>query len=579
MLNCIGTVKIWKTSKALFEDKGLTRKIGLLRSLISTKLSECENMQQYADNILCCSNKLKGVGFDITDEWMGAILLAGLTDKFQPFIMGIEASEIRITSDTIVSKLLDSQSGDKSGDAFMGKSKEKFNKKKNFSGKRKCYICGSDKHESDKCPKKSKDDTQSSGNAKNAFSAMLANDKSLTWYIDSGASSHMTPHAQHFINKKHSSVKEIVAANNSRMQVKSAGDLKVSTQENEINISDVLFVPQLSANLLSVHQIASKGNTVVFNTDGCTVYNTENKKLVHCEAENGVYKLHTNSEQCLISKSVDTAVTWHRRFGHLNYQSLNRLKGVVSGMNFNDEKNRISCETCAMGKQSRQPFATSASQAKNLIALIHSDLCGPMETQSIGGAKYILTFIDEYSKKVFVYFLKHKSDVLGKFIEFKVMIECQTERRVKIMRTDNGREYVNEEFDAFFRANGIIHQMTCPYTAQQNGTAERYNRTIIEKAKCMLFDAKLPKTYWAEAVSMAVYLINRSLSSASSKQTPEEIWSSKPVDVSNIRKFGTPVMVHVPKQKRKKLDSKSQKLIFVGFDDRTKGYRCINTIM
>lgn len=246
-------------------------------------------------------------------------------------------------------------------------------------------------------------------------------------------------------------------------------------------------------------------------------------------------------------------------------------------MNFNDEKNRMSCETCAMGKQARQPFAKSASEAKNLIELIHSDLCGPMETQSIGGAKYILTFVDEYSKKVFVYFLKHKSDVLGKFIEFKVMIECQTERRVKIMRTDNGGEYVNEEFGAFFRANGIIHQLTCPYTPQQNGTAERYNRTIIEKAKCMLFDAKLPKTYWAEAVHMAVYLINRSLSTASSKQTPEELWSGNPVDVSNIRIFGTPVMVHVPKLKRKKLDPKSEKMIFVGFDDSTKGYRCINT--
>lgn len=576
---CLSASEIWKTLKNLYEDRGLSRKISLLRSLISTKLCDCENMQSYIDNILSLSNKLTGVGFDISDDWLVAILLTGLSDKYQPFIMSIEASNTKISADTVITKLLDSQSSDMNGEAFLG-AKNKSKKKKNKINKRKCYICGSDKHLSNTCTQKNaKDDKSDSGTAKNAFSAMLANDKQDIWYLDSGASSHMTPRGDYITSKKQSQIAEIVAANNSRMKVKNSGELKVRIQDNEIDVSDVLHVPELSANLLSVYKIASKGNTVVFNVDGCTVYNSNNKKLLHCQAENGVYKLNMNSEQCMISKGENSAITWHRRFGHVNYQSLIKMKnGIVNGMDFNADKlDLMVCETCAMGKQTRAPFNASSSETTQLLELIHSDLCGPMETQSIGKAKYMLTFIDDFSKKIFVYFLRQKSDVINKFIEFKVMVERQTERKIKIMRTDNGGEYLNEEFNVFFKANGIIHQLTCPYTAQQNGTAERYNRTIIERARCMLHDANLPKTYWAEAVNMAAYLINRTVCSTLINKTPEEVWSGKKVDVSHIRIFGSPVMVHVPKEKRKKLDFKSQKLIFVGFDEYTKGYRCIDT--
>ena len=154
-------------------------------------------------------------------------------------------------------------------------------------------------------------------------------------------------------------------------------------------------------------------------------------------------------------------------------------------------------------------------------------------------------------------------------------VEKQTDKSVKIVRTDNGTEYLNADFEKFSMSRGIRHQKTAPYTPQQNGVAERMNRTLIEKAKCLLFDAKLPKCYWAEAVNMAAYLINRSLSAAHNK-IPYEIFCDEKVDVTDLKLFGTEVMVFVPKQKRHKLDKNSQKMIFVGYDENTKGVRCVD---
>lgn len=211
-----------------------------------------------------------------------------------------------------------------------------------------------------------------------------------------------------------------------------------------------------------------------------------------------------------------------------------------------------------MGKQHRQPFKPSETQTANLLEIVHSDLVGPMKTVSIGGGKWLLTFIDDFSRKVFVYFLKEKSEVLDTFIEFKAFVEKQTKRCIKIFRTDNGGEYCSRRFNQFCKVNGIHHQLTNAHTPQQNGVAERMNRTIQEKARCMIFDAGVDDSYWAEACNMACHVINRSVCASLVNKTPEEVWTGRKVDVSHLRIFGTPVMVHIPKQTRRKWSEKSK---------------------
>lgn len=570
---CDSASAIWKTLQNLYEDKGLSRKIGLLRQLISIRLEDCDGMERYVDQMVTASNKLGDIGFEISSEWKAAILLAGLTENYKPFIMGIEASGSKLTDDLIITKLLDTPSS-ASGEAFFGGKKSKKKKTKS------CYSCGGKNHTSDECFKKKNGEhskAEKSGKAKNAFCALLCETDKMDFYIDSGASNHLTPHGNLLTDKKEATVTQIISANNAKLKVKQAGNLTLNVNEGEIEVGNVLHVPGLVANLLSVYKIVQSGNSVLFNANGCTIKNKHNETIATCKAENGVYRLRSNSEKmCMMSTAKANALTWHRRLGHLNYQTMQKMKKAVSGIEYDDDDSDIKkCEICASGKQNRAPFAKSNSESTRILELIHTDVMGPMETQSIGKAKYILTFIDDYSRKVFCYFIKAKSEVFDKFVEFKSLVENQADCKIKVVRSDNGGEYVSERFDRFFKKHGIQHQTSAAYTPQQNGRAERMNRTLVEKARCLLFDADLPKTYWAEAVNMAVYITNRTLSSATGK-VPDEMFFKKKIDISNLKIFGSSVMVHIPKEKRLKWDKKSSKHLFVGYDDDTKGFRCID---
>lgn len=201
-----------------------------------------------------------------------------------------------------------------------------------------------------------------------------------------------------------------------------------------------------------------------------------------------------------------------------------------------------------------------------------------MENRSINGALYFMLLVDDFSRKVFVYFLRHKHETFGRFAEFKTMVENQTGRKIKTLRTDNGKEYCNNDFKDFCRQNGIVHQTSNVHTPEQNGLVERMNRTVVERAKCMLYQAKLEVKFWAEAVNTAVYLVNRSIASGLKNQTPYEAWSEKKPNLGHLRIFGCKAMMHVPKAMRTKWQPKSKEMVFVGYGESTKGYRLIDRV-
>lgn len=606
--DCNDAAAVWKKLKSMFEDKGLSRRINLLKSLTSTRLENSDNVQNYVDEIKCCVNKLNAIGFKITDEWITSILLAGLTEEFNPFIMGIEASGTTISSDVIMSKLIDSYNSKKSADAFfMKKGKKSFNNKK-------CYKCSEKWYKGHVCGKNEKNDKKNAKEftAKAAFIGInetteknnktnhVANktkhekcdekidDVALLsvnedeWYIDSGCGNHMTPFESKFKNTHDSGISYITSASKERMKVKYAGNINLQFNDTQIvEASNVLYIPNLVANLLSVHKIVENGNTVSFNKNGCIIRNQHGQIIASCKPTNGTYKLKSNDETCLLAgnKNDDDAFIWHRRLGHINYGYLQKMRNSEIGVTFkvnNDDAKRIkSCEICPLAKLTKTPFKASNSETKEILELIHSDVCGPMETQSIGEAKYMIIFMDDFSHKIFCYFLHSKDQVFNTFVTFRKEIEKQTGKQIKMLRTDNGGEYICSNMKKHLQANGIVHQTTIPYTPEQNGKAERMNRTLIEKAKCLLFDAGLPKCYWAEAISMAAFLTNKTVTRSTGK-IPDEIFHNKKVNISDLKIFGSKIMVHIPKNKRKKLDKKAQEMVFVGYDANTKGYRCID---
>ncbi|GKA91411.1 retrovirus-related pol polyprotein from transposon RE1 [Tanacetum coccineum] len=186
------------------------------------------------------------------------------------------------------------------------------------------------------------------------------------------------------------------------------------------------------------------------------------------------------------------------------------------------------CEGCALGKHHRKPFSKGVAwRAKEILELVHTDLCGSMRNPSHGNNLYIILFIDDFSRMTWVYFMKEKSQVFEIFKKFKNFVEKQTGSFIKILRSDQGKEYNSKELDKFCEDKGMHKQLTSRYTPQQNGVFERKNQTIVEIAKSMMHEKGLPKSFWVEAVYTAVYLLNRSPTKALDNKTPLEAWNGR----------------------------------------------------
>lgn len=216
------------------------------------------------------------------------------------------------------------------------------------------------------------------------------------------------------------------------------------------------------------------------------------------------------------------------------------------------------CSSCAKGKQHRFPFSTSTSTTQEKLELVHSDVCGPMPEPSYAGHQYFLTFIDDYSKMTFEYFMKSKSEVFDHLKDFIVSSERRSGKKLKTFRSDNGTEYTNHRVTQYLRDKGIRHELTIGYSPQQNGVAERANRTLMEKARAMIANSELPKCFWAEAIHTACKLKNVGPTSSLKSQTPEELWTGKNPNLRFQRVFGCLAYGHVPKELRKKLDFKAE---------------------
>lgn len=565
----------WDKLEAAFDDKGLSRRVGLLRKLITTKLEECPSLEIYVNHIVDTAHKLSSIGMKVSEEWVGTLLLSGLPEKYSPMVMGLESSGIPINGDVIKTKLLQEIKNDELGLAMhvcetaerKALKKRKPEQELKNSGKT-TVKCGS------------LDQNEDSKRINAVFLTSLASSAVLSrgdWLIDSGASRHMSFRKDWMKDFKECLNDSVVIADSTNLIVSGQGDVNINVScdrtKRKLVLADVQYIPDLRMNLISASALCSNGYKVVFEGKSCSIIKNGSLEASGSLLSNGIFKLDRSE---VLAMNVESANLWHKRLGHPSKEVMSKMKaGVVEGVRF--EGMSTKCQSCVEGKHQRIHFPNSTSKASELLELVHSDLCGPIEEKSIGGARYLLTFVDDYSRMVFTYFLKKKSEVSKRFKEFKILVEKQTGKCVKTLRTDNGTEYCNEAMDDFLKKNGIVHQVSAPYTPEQNGKAERMNRTIIEKTRCLLFESKLSKVFWAEAASTASYLINRTPSRVIDFKTPYEIFYKKIPSVSHFKIFGSKAMYHIPRQKRRKLDKKSSEAIFMGYAENSKAYRLYDT--
>lgn len=465
--------EVWYNLKRAFDDSGLSRKVGLLRDLITTNLDSCNNVEEYVMKIMSTAHKLRNIGFIVEDEWLGTLLLAGLPENYKPMIMAMESSGVPITADFVKTKILqDVKTSD--SDVFYSKhnkkstyvksqgfNKDSSNKASHYKGPR-CFSCNKYGHISKQCRYKRKTDNSATND--NNFSAVFSATSAIynaNWYVDSGASMHMTKHRDWLYDEISPPVQSINVADNKTLIVKGCGKVNIHIKEKDgterkIQVRNVLYIPDLATNLLSVSQMTKNGCEVKFYNNDCKIYKN-NKEILSAKSHNNMYIINTEQNCALMSISNEQKpFLWHQRMGHLNFSDLQRMPENVTGLEkLSPMKETITCTTCLEGKQTRQPFKSVGTRASKLLEIIHSDLCGPMETKSLGGSKYFLTFIDDFSRKVFIYVLNSKTNILEKFKEFMMLAEKQLNTKIEVLRTDNGKEYVNSDLKNFLKNRAL----------------------------------------------------------------------------------------------------------------------------
>ena len=175
---------------------------------------------------------------------------------------------------------------------------------------------------------------------------------------------------------------------------------------------------------------------------------------------------------------------------------------------FSNEHDDI-CRGCVLWKYAKATFSPSKNRVEGVLGLIHSDICGPMSTRALSGGEYFIAFIDDHSRKPWIYFLKTKDEVFDRSRQFKVLIENITVKTIKVLRSDNGGEYTKRDFTDFCAKEGIEREWTIPYNLEKNGVVEQKTITIVGAAKAMFYDQYLPRYLWKEAWNTIVYIQNR----------------------------------------------------------------------
>jgi hypothetical protein len=414
-------------------------------------------------------------------------------------------------------------------------------------------------------------------------------EKRVSWILDSGCTDHIV-NDDSLLDEYVSLEKPIdVKLGDGRiLRATKLGKVKanfeVYNKRSEITLHNVFYVEGMKQNLISYSKVTDK-NKIMSYGNNSKIYNQYKELIALARKEGNLYhmisyvKTNVNKEM-KVSLAKNNKMTlkekWHRALGHVNFQYLNKMcsERWLTDLPSELESEFIKCAMCIEGKMSNQPFKNNRKKSQHILECIHTDVNGPHPTDGNNGEKYFVTFIDDYSKLAKVYCIKRKSEVSNCFIEYVNLVENITGKKVKNFVCDNGKEYMNSTMYNFIRDKGI-HLIPCPpYVHELNGVAERYNRSIMDMARCLLKEANVNRKFWPEVIKAAAYLKNRTLTNTIENKSPYEIFFGEKPSAKHLKIYGSKVFVRVPDQLRKsKWDDKAKLGILLGYTET--GYRIL----
>lgn len=585
----INSADMWNRLNDQYERTGRATSMYLRKKLFTARLREGENLSTHLNQISELVQQLEGIKKPVTEEDVITIIINSLPPSFENLSTNLEGIE-DLTLRGLKSRLLQeevkrAESSPEESQALNSDGRPPRN------GKKWCTHCRKPGHTIDNCFRKNQKennnnkrynsrngnrnarngrDNQRGANNAHAFMISLHSTSIDTWYVDSGASRHMCCRKEWFTELTESNPVDIYFGDDSSVQAAGTGTVTLTMRlpgkkSIQATLHDVLYVPSFKKNLLASGFATRHGVETTQTGDMLYLRDQRSKKLLGvADYFNGLYTLRCNpirKKESLLSSTTAPLSTWHQRLGHVGNEKLIQM---TQGLRQGEVTELPFCEGCALGKQSRAPIHRDKPtfRAEGLLDFVSSDVMGPV-SPSLNGATSASTFTDNHSRRTVAAFMKKKSETLEKYQQFEAEATNAVGRHIKILRSDQGGEYTSKAFSKHCGSKGTIHQFTAPYTPEQNSISERRGRTLMEMARCMLKQAKLPDSFWAEAFATANYINNRTPMRILGGKTPEEVWTGQPSSIEAVRTFGCRAYALIQKH-RPKLNSKATPCMYIG---------------
>jgi transposase InsO family protein len=399
------------------------------------------------------------------------------------------------------------------------------------------------------------------------------------WYLDTGATNHMTGAREAFTELNTRVQGTVKFGDGSVVAIEGRGSILFEAKTGEHQrLFNVYYILQLTANIVSLGQL-DEGGCKVHIDDGVLRIWDERRRLVarvqRSTARLYLLKLKLAKLVCLVAQRSDEAWRWHERFGHLHFDALRKLAkdDMVCGLPDIEHIKQL-CDCCVATKQRRVSFpAVAKYRAQGLLDLVHGDLCGPITPAMPGGRRHFLLLVDDHSRYMWVRLLRSKDEAPVAIEQWQALVDAETGRVLRVLRTDNGGEFTSVEFGEWCAGRGVRRHLAAPYSPQQNGVVERRNQTVVAMAQSLLKERQMPAMFWGEVVVTAVYLLNRVPTKSLARRTPYEAWHGVKPAVHHLRIFGCVVHVKTVKPHLRKLEDQSTKMVLLGYEKGTKAYR------
>ncbi|CAM8901423.1 unnamed protein product [Rhodiola kirilowii] len=396
-----------------------------------------------------------------------------------------------------------------------------------------------------------------------------------SWIVDSGATDHficdksLLKNVYELPKKCHISLPD-----GNSIVVTSAGTYELRPG---LVLYDVMFASEFKYNLLSVSKLVKDTSfSVIFNKDQCLIQDSARETVLEIgRVAGGLFQVEDQNDNKEVNAAVSSKVsvqTWHHRMGHMSFERMHTfLYKYIPYLH--GKTKEVYCGVCPLAKQSRLKFSLSDHMSTDIFDMIHCDVWGPFTTETMSGAQYFLTIVDDKSRGVWTYLMKRKSEVTDLLIQFFAMVDTQFAKKIKVLRSDNGGEFFSARLCSFLGMKGCIHQSSCAYTPQQNGVVERKHRHILDVARALRIQANVPKSFWGDCVLTATYILNRTPTPLLDGRTAYEILFGLPPPLDHMRVFGCLCYVHTLPKFRDKLDPRSSPCIFLGYPYGKKAYK------